>query len=108
MMTEPTERTWTETLTTQGEELLEQVKQLVHEGNVQRIVIKHGTTTVADFPLNVGVAGALVAPRLAAVGAIAALLGDAMLADWSVTVERSGADPGIASSDGTTAGERPA
>src|SRR5690349_15121524 len=102
-MAETTERTWTETLSAQGEDLLAQVQQLVHEGNVRRIVIKHGATTVADFPLNVGVAGALIAPRLAVVGAIAALIGDAMLDDWSVAVERSGAEPAPASPDGMAA-----
>ena len=58
-----------------ADQLVEAVKTLVHEGNVRRIVIKqHDGRTVAEFPLSVGVVGAVVAPLLAAVGAIAAVL----------------------------------
>ena len=87
-MTESTERSWTETITAEGGELLEQVKQLVHEGNVRRIVIKQGQDTVVEFPLTVGVAGALIAPWLAAVGAISALI-----TDCTIEVERAGDAP---------------
>jgi len=88
-MTETAERAWTETITAEGGELLEQVKRLLHEGNVRRIVIKQGAESVAEFPLTVGVAGALVAPCLAAIGALAALLSD----DWSVDIEHVGEAP---------------
>ena len=58
-----------------ADQLVVAVKTLVHEGNVRRIVIKqHDGRTVAEFPLSVGVVGAVVAPLLAAVGAIAAVL----------------------------------
>ena len=57
-----------------GEQLLTKVKELVHEGNVRRIVIKQEGRTVAEFPLTFGVVGALLAPPLAAIGAIGALI----------------------------------
>jgi len=57
-----------------GEELLGHVKRLVHEGNVRRIRIRQDSQVVAEFPLTVGVVGAVGAPMLAAVGALAALL----------------------------------
>jgi hypothetical protein len=87
-MTETTERTWTETISAEGGALLEEVSRLVHEGNVRRIVIKQGADTVVEFPLTVGVAGALIAPWLAAAGAIAALI-----TDCSIEVERAGEGP---------------
>jgi len=68
----------------EGDRLLAEVKRLVAEGNVRRITIKQGDHTVAEFPLTVGVAGAVLAPWLAAVGAIAALV-----TDCTVVVERS-------------------
>jgi hypothetical protein len=87
-MADITERTWTETISAEGGELLEEVSRLVHEGNVRRIVIKQGADTVVEFPLTVGVAGALIAPWLAAAGAIAALI-----TDCSIEVERVGGTP---------------
>jgi len=79
------ERTWWETIKVEGGELLDQVKKILHEGNVRRIVIKQGTRSVAEFPLTVGVVGTLVAPILAAIGALAALL-----TECSIEVERVG------------------
>jgi hypothetical protein len=57
-----------------GGEILDKVKEILHEGNVRRIILKdeHGKTFM-EVPLTVGVVGALVAPVLAAVGAVAAL-----------------------------------
>jgi hypothetical protein len=55
-----------------GEDLLKRFEQIVHEGNVRRIVIKHDGHTVAEFPITVGVIGTALAPMLAAVGALAA------------------------------------
>ena len=58
-----------------GEELLAKVKQLIKEGNVRRIIIKDKDgKTLMEFPLTIGVVGAVFAPVLAAVGAIAALV----------------------------------
>jgi hypothetical protein len=67
--------------------LVNKLKSLIHEGNVRRVVVKHEGHTVAEFPLTAGVVGAVVAPVLAAVAAIVA-----MLKDCSIEVER--ADPG--------------
>jgi hypothetical protein len=55
-----------------GEQLVTTVEQLLHEGNVRRISIKHEGHTVLEIPLTIGVVGVLVAPLLAAVGAIGA------------------------------------
>lgn len=78
------ERTIWETLRLQGNELLDKLKSIIHEGNVRRVVIKQGERTVAEFPLTVGVVGALAAPIVAAVGALVALL-----KDCSIEVERA-------------------
>lgn len=57
-----------------GEELIRKMKDIVHEGNVRRIIIKDDKgSPYLEIPLSIGVVGALVAPVLAAVGALAAL-----------------------------------
>jgi hypothetical protein len=64
----------TECITVRGEELLGKVRELIHQGNVRRIVvISEDRTSILEFPLTVGVVGAVVAPALVAIGAIAAL-----------------------------------
>ncbi len=70
----PEERTWWESIKVEGGELLDKVRSLIREGNVRRIIIRQGDRSVAEFPLTVGVVGAVAAPVLAAVGALAALL----------------------------------
>lgn len=58
-----------------GEELVEKVKQLIHEGNVRRLIIKDEEGKVyLEIPVTFGVIGALFAPVLAAVGAVAAMV----------------------------------
>ncbi|MBC8390865.1 MAG: DUF4342 domain-containing protein [Actinobacteria bacterium] len=58
-----------------GEELVEKIKEIIKEGNARKIIIKNEDgESVVEFPLTVGAIGALIAPILAAVGAIAALL----------------------------------
>jgi hypothetical protein len=65
----------TEEFTVNGEELLAKVKSLIKEGNIRRISIKDETgKTLVELPLTIGIVGALIAPVLAAVGAIAALV----------------------------------
>jgi hypothetical protein len=57
-----------------GEELLKKIKEIVHEGNVRKIIIKDDKgTTYLEIPFTIGVVGALLAPVLAAIGALAAL-----------------------------------
>jgi len=68
------ERSWQETIKVEGGQALDQVKKLIQEGNVRRIVIKQEGRSIVEFPLTVGVVGAVFAPMLAAAGAIAALL----------------------------------
>lgn len=58
----------------QGSQLVERVKELIHAGNVRDVIIKHEGQVIVHFPLTVGVVGALLAPQLAALGAIGALL----------------------------------
>jgi hypothetical protein len=70
------ERAWWETLKAEGSQLLAKLEALIEEGNVRRIVIKQQDRTIAEFPLMAGVVGAVVAPVLAAVGAIIALAKD--------------------------------
>lgn len=67
-----------------GENLLKKVKDLINEGNVRKITItdKNGKE-IMTFPLTVGVVGAVLVPVLAAVGAIAALIGEC-----TISVER--------------------
>jgi hypothetical protein len=73
-----------ETFKVNGEQLLKKVKELVKEGNVRRIIIKGKEgKTIVEFPLTIGVVGALIAPVLVAVGAIAALV-----TECEIVVER--------------------
>src|SRR5919201_6721738 len=81
-------RRWQENLSVAGDQLVGRVKELVQEGNVRRIIIKHEDRTMLELPLTLGVVGALLAPQLAALGAIAALLARA-----SITVEREEGSP---------------
>src|SRR5512146_741084 len=81
------EKVRTEEFRVNGEELLGKIKELVHQGNIRRIIIKNKEgTTVLEIPLTFGVVGALLVPSLAAVGAIAALLTEA-----TVVVEKTDA-----------------
>lgn len=65
----------TEEFKVSGEQLLGKVKELIREGNVRRIIIKDKEgKTLVEVPLTLGVVGAVFAPVLAAVGAIAALV----------------------------------
>ena len=72
------EKTHTEEFRVNGEELIAKIKNLLKEGNIRRVIIKDKEgKTVFEIPLTLGVVGALIAPQLAAVGAIAALLTEA-------------------------------
>jgi hypothetical protein len=67
-----------------GESLLNKIKELIKEGNIRKISIHdHAGKEIMSFPLTLGVVGTLIAPVLAAIGALAALVGDC-----SITVER--------------------
>jgi hypothetical protein len=77
------ERTWWESFKAESEGVLDKLKALIKEGNVRRVVIQHEGRTVAEFPLTAGLVGALLAPVVAAIGAIVALL-----KDCTIQVER--------------------
>jgi hypothetical protein len=67
-----------ESFTVSGSQVLEKVKQLIHEGNIRRVRLLHEGRTIIEIPLSVGapvaVVGILAAPVLAAIGAFAALV----------------------------------
>ena len=70
----------TEEFRVEGEKLIAKIKELLHEGNIRRIIIKDKEgKTVMEIPMTLGVVGALIAPQLAAIGAIAALVTEATL-----------------------------
>lgn len=73
------ERTFRESFHVAGTELVDAIRKLVHEGNVRRVIIRQDTRVVAEFPLTVGVIGTVLAPMLAAVGALAAVLSECTL-----------------------------
>ncbi len=68
-----------------GEQIVETVKRLVHEGNIRRITIKNDEgKSLIEIPLTFGVVGAVLLPTLAAVGALAALV-----TQCTIVVERT-------------------
>jgi Domain of unknown function (DUF4342) len=82
MVAEPAPRTDEFHLT--GDSVLAKIKELVHEGNVRRIVIKNPDGhVIVEFPLTAGVVGVMLLPMWAALGAIIALA-----ADLTIVVER--------------------
>ncbi len=73
-----------ENYTVKGDELLKKIKELVSEGNIRRITIKDkNDQEIIVIPLTLGVVGAVIAPVLAAVGAVAALV-----TECTISVER--------------------
>jgi hypothetical protein len=79
-----------------GEQLLSKVKELIHEGNVRRIRIKQEGHVILEIPLAIGLVGVVLAPTLAAIGAMGALL-----AQCSIEVIRS--EPASAAKETPTA-----
>ena len=58
-----------------GDKLVEKVKEIIQEGNARRIIVKNEKKEIiVEFPLTAGAVGLLMAPALAALGALAALL----------------------------------
>ena len=81
----PDQKFTTEEFRVEGEKLITKIKELIHEGNILRISIKDKEgKTVMEIPVTLGVVGILIAPQLAAIGAIAALLTEA-----TVVVEKA-------------------
>ncbi len=92
--TDPTTstRTWTEEIELTANQVVEQVQDLIRQGNVRRLIIKHEGNTVLEVPVTIaaiaGVATLYMAPLLAALGALAGLV-----ARVQVVVEREGQKP---------------
>jgi hypothetical protein len=82
------DKTYWDSFKAEGENVISRIKALIHEGNVRRVVIQNQGRTVAEFPLTAGVVGALLAPVLAAIGALIALQ-----QDCTIQVEREKVDP---------------
>jgi hypothetical protein len=60
-----------------GDELLSKIKEIIKEGNARKVIIKNEhEATIVEFPLTIGAIGVVIAPLLAAIGAMAALLTD--------------------------------
>jgi len=78
------EATFTESFKVAADQLVDAIKQIIHEGNVRRVIIKQDGRTVVEFPITVGVIGTVFAPILAAAGALAAVL-----TDCTIEVERT-------------------
>jgi len=77
-------KTFKESFTVNGEQLLKKIKDLIAEGNIRKITIQDKTgKEIMSFPLTIGVVGAVLLPVLAAVGAAAALIGEC-----TISVER--------------------
>jgi hypothetical protein len=67
--------TW-ESFKAERASLVDKMKDVIHQGNVRRVIVEHDSRTIAEFPLTVGVVGAVLAPVVAAIAAIVALLKD--------------------------------
>ena len=79
------EKTHTEEFKVEGEKIIAKIKELLHEGNIRRVIIKDKDGKILmEIPVTIGVVGVLIAPQLAALGAIAALLTEA-----TVVVEKT-------------------
>lgn len=83
-MTEKNEKTYWESVKVEGGAILDKLKELLHEGNVRRVRVRQDDRTIAEFPLTAGVVGVLLAPALAAIGALIALV-----KDCSIDIERA-------------------
>jgi hypothetical protein len=80
--------TW-ESFKAEGANALEKIKELIRKGNVRRVVIEHQGRTVAEFPVTAGVVGVILAPMVAAIGALVALL-----QDCTIHIERTDVEAG--------------
>lgn len=97
-------RTVWETIEVTGKQLATAVQDLIEAGNVRRIRIRQGTRVIAEFPLTIGIVGAMFAPMLAAVGALAAVV-----TECTIEVEREVDDaPGAAAPDAPISPDPPA
>ena len=87
------DKTCWESFKVESATILDKLRELIREGNVRRVIIEHQGRTIAEFPLTVGLVGALVAPMLAAIGTLIALL-----QDCTIHVEREVSEPAATAS----------
>ena len=88
--------TWYEEIKIFGRDLVDTVRRLVHESNVRRIIIKDDKgNTFLEIPLSIATIGVIAMPVLAGLGALAA-----MVASFTLVVERSGEPPEPPASEG--------
>ena len=80
--------TFWETVEAKGGAVVDKVRELIAEGNVRRVRVRHDSRIVAEFPLTIGVAGLVLAPVFAAIATITALV-----TDCSIEVERDAGEP---------------
>ena len=74
----------TEEFKLNGSQVVDKIKELIHEGNIRRIILKNDEgETLIEIPLTLGLVGVALMPVLAAVGAIAALV-----AKMTIVVEK--------------------
>ena len=77
-----------EKFTVSGSQLVDKVKQLIHEGNIRKVRLLHEDRTLLEIPLSIGAPATaiviLAAPVLAAIGAFAALV-----TECTIEVERT-------------------
>ena len=78
------ERTWREKLEGTTDQVFAQIRKLIDEGNVRRVLVRHQGKVIAEFPLTVGVVGTVIAPVAAAIGALTAVL-----AECTIEVEKT-------------------
>ncbi len=81
------EKTRTEEFEVSGNQLVDKVKELVHQGNIRRIVIRQDGRTIMELPMTIAAVGTVFAPVLAAVGAFAALITSCTIAVERVVEE---------------------
>lgn len=68
----------------EGDKLISKIKEILHEGNIRRLIIKNDQSqTIMEIPLTIGVVGAVLLPVWVALGAIAALA-----AHYTIVVEK--------------------
>ncbi len=84
---EKDERGFREEFIVRGNELVDKIKELAHKGNVAKIKVKQDEKVLVEIPVTAGVVGALLAPQLAVIGAIATLV-----SRCTVEIERETSD----------------
>jgi hypothetical protein len=88
------QRTFWQKLEGTTDQVIAQLKKLIEEGNIRRVVVKQHGRTVAEFPLTIGVIGVVLAPVVAAIGALTALL-----TECTIEVEQAAPPAGVPPAD---------